>query len=154
MKKRILAVVLLLLLLLSGCGGESAQPFSPALADQLLASGAFEGSEMAPLDVELIPILYGINGATITQSAYHMAVNTAASADELLILVLSDGAAAVAAESACRARIESQLAVCRDYCPAAIPRLEKALVIRRENTLLLAVGDPEILAAFDGGSLK
>ena len=153
MKKRILAI-LLLILLLSGCGGSAAQPFSPDLADALLASGAFEGSEMAPLDLELISVLYGIDGATITEGTGHMAVNTASSADELLILVLADEAAAIAAEEACRARAASQIAVCQDYCPAAVPRLEKALVLRRGNTLLFTVGDPAVLAAFDGGSLK
>jgi len=142
LKKRVLAIVLMLALLLCGCAKPAApQPYTTALADQLLESGAFEGSEMAPLDLDVVSILYGIDPATITEGVYYMAVNTSASADELLILVLTDEQAAMDAKLACQLRLESQIAVCEDYCPAAVPRLESAVLDRIENTLLFVVGD-------------
>lgn len=147
MKKNILLIALALLLLCS-CGKNDAPPLhSTAHADTLLSSGAFEGSEMAPIDSYVISLLYGIEESTITECIGYMAVNASVSADELVILVLTDAEAAAAAEEACNARIASQIAVCESYAPAAVPRLEQALVSRRGNTVLLAVGDRAIIDA-------
>ena len=146
MIKRISAL-LLLLMLLCGCGKPAAQPYTPALAEDLLASGAFEGSEMAPLDMDVVAMLYGIDPATITDGVYYMAANTSVSADELLLLVMADEAAATAAEEACKARQAAQITVCKDYCPAAVPRLANAVLNRIGNTLLFVVGDSAVLSS-------
>lgn len=145
MKKRIFTLILALLCL-CGCGKNDAPPLhSTDHADVLLSSGAFEGSDMAPLEAPVIAILYGIDPATIAQSRGYMATNTSVSADELVILVLTDEEAAIAAEEACKARVAAQIKVCESYAPAAVPRLEQALISRRGNTVLFAVGDREIL---------
>lgn len=140
MIKRISAL-LLLLMLLCGCTKPAAKPYTTALADELLASGAFEGSEMAPLDMDVMAMLYGIDPSTVTEGVYWMATNTSVSADELLILVCTDEQAAMDAKAACQLRLESQIAVCKDYCPAAVVRLEGALLDRIGSTVLFAVGD-------------
>ena len=146
MKKIIMAV--LALMLLCSCGQNNAKPhYSSTYAYMLMESSAFEGSEMAPLDTPVVAILYGIDAATITECHDYMAVNTSVSADELVVLVLTDGEAAIAAEAACKARVEAQIAVCESYAPAAVPRLEQALVSRRGNTVLMAVGDPDVIAS-------
>jgi len=146
LRKRLLAVALTLILLLCGCSsGSSPKAYDLSIADELLASGAFEGSEMAPLDMDVVAMLYGIDRATITDGVYYMAVNTSASADELLVLLLTDENAAMAAADACTARVKSQIAVCEDYCPAAVPRLEGARISRVGNSVLFAVGDPDLV---------
>ena len=146
MRKRILAVFLLLALLLCGCSSPAPKAYDLSIADKLLASGAFEGSEMAPLDMDVAAMLYGIDPATITAGVYYMAANTSVSADELLVLILTDEQAATAAVEACKSRVDSQIAVCKDYCPAAVPRLESARLIRIGNTLLFVVGDEAALS--------
>ena len=144
--KRISAL-LLLLLLLCGCSRPAAEtPYTPALAEELLASGAFEGSEMAPLDMDVVSVLFGIDPASITEGVYYMAANTSVSADELLILVLADEQAAMDARMACETRLLNQIAVCEDYCPAAVPRLESAILDRIGSTVLFAVGDASVLS--------
>lgn len=145
MMKKILMAVLALMLLCS-CGAKEKVPYMLADADTVLNSGAFEGSEMAPIDGFVVSILYGIEENTISECAGYMAVNTSVSADELVVLVLTDEDAAIAAEEACRNHIAAQIAVCESYAPAAVPRLEQALVSRRGNTVLLAIGDPDILS--------
>ena len=145
--KKIFALVLALMLL-CGCGKNDAPPLhSTAHADTLLSSGAFEGSEMAPLDASILSILYGIDENTIKECVGYMAVNTSVSADELAIFVLTDPDAAIAVEEACKARVEAQVKVCETYCPAAVPRLQNALISRRGETVLFAVGDREIIDA-------
>lgn len=151
MKKRIFAIVLALLCL-CGCGkngGNNAPaPFALFDADKLLESGAFDGSEMAPLDAPILSILYGIDESIIKECVGYMATNTSVSADELAVFVLTDADAAVAVEEACKARVEAQLKVCESYCPAAVPRLQNAVISRRGDTVLYAVGNPDVLADF------
>lgn len=149
MKKIWMAVLALMLLCSCGSSGQNdpKPPYDASFADALLASAAFDGSEMAPIDGFVVSLLYGIEESTISDCVGYMATNTSVSADELVVLVLTDEAAATAAEEACRARIAAQIAVCESYAPAAVPRLEQALVSRRDNTVLLVVGDPDIIAA-------
>lgn len=150
MTKRILAAALALLLLCSCGSNNSKASYTLADADEVLNSGAFEVDNMAPLDGFLISLLYGIEESTITEYAGYMAVNTSVSADELVVLILTDEEAAIAAEEACKARVAAQIAVCKSYAPAAVPRLEQAVISRRGNTVLLAVGDPDVLSTLKG----
>lgn len=145
MKKRIFALILALLCL-CGCGhNQSPSAYDLSLADVLMDTGAFEGSEMAPVDLEIAAMLYGIDPSTIEDGVFYMAANTSVSADELLLLILKNEAAAEKAYEACKAHVEAQIKVCESYCPAAVPRLEGARLGRLGNTVLLAVGDPELV---------
>jgi len=145
MRKRILAAALAFLLLCACGSGGSKAAYTLEHSNELNNSGAFEGSEMAPLDMDIVAMLYGIDETTIAEGVYYMAVNTSASADELLVLILTDENAAIAAEEACATRVKSQIAVCEDYCPAAVPRLEGARISRIGNSVLFAVGDPDLI---------
>ena len=157
-------------LLLGGCaapGGEQAQPSStpgiqeaphdaptPEISEAqgysaddiqtLLDAGVFSG-EMEALDADLIPLLYGIDPATVIHCAGYIALNTAQSADEVAVLTLTDEASAQAAQEACQQRVADQLKTCQTYAPAAVPSLEAAVVECWGSTVLLAVGDPETL---------
>ena len=142
-KKTVLLI--LLSMLLCGCGAD-VQPFAAADAAELVSAGAFPGSDMAELDGEILLMLYGIEEETVIECAGFVAANTSISADEAAVFVLKDEAAAVTAEAACRKRVEAQLAMCRDYCPDAVPRLTDAAICRRGNTVLLAVGDAKWIA--------
>lgn len=145
MKKRIFALVLALLCL-CGCGHNvSPSRIELSFADTLMNAGAFEGSEMAPVDLQVAAILLGIDPDAIEEGVYYMAVNTSASADELLIVTMKNEEAALAVKDACQARVAAQIKVCESYCPAAVPRLEQARITRIGNSILYAVGDPDIV---------
>lgn len=149
--KRAAAYALLLALLLCACGQKAPDPYTAADAEALLAADGLFSGGLAPVDGDIAVLLYGLDSSAVTQAVCYMAANTSVSADELTILILTDEEAAMAAEAACRSRVESQIAVCESYCPAAVPRLEGAVVSRVGNTVLLAVGDPDLLpAAVDG----
>lgn len=148
MKKILMAALALMILCSCGNSGQNnaKPPYDLSIADALMESGAFEGSDMAPIDSMIVSILYGIDESAISECAGYMATNSSVSADELVVLVLTDAEAAEAAEEACKARISAQITVCESYAPAAVPRLEQALVSRRGNTVIMAVGDPEVIA--------
>lgn len=143
MRKRMLLPMLLLALLLCGCGGKAY--YSVDDVEMLVDAGAFPGSDMAELDGDILLMLYGIDGETALQCAGYLAANSSVSADEVAVFIMKDQDAAVAAETACRKRVEAQLAMCRTYCPDAVPRLEDAYIHRLENTVLLAVGDAALI---------
>lgn len=119
-------------------------PFTVDDAQVLLDSGVFNG-EMAEIDLDTAAMLYGIDRDTVEGGVSYLASNASVSADELTILILQDEEAAQAAETACEKRLDNQLKTYQDYGPAAIPRLESAVIRRAGNTVLLAVGDPSTL---------
>lgn len=140
-----LLCVLILLLSLCGCtAGET--PYAVSDAQILLEAGLFNG-DMGPVDKRVVSQLYGIDEAAIQECVCYIAANTASSADELTIFILTDAAAAQLAEAACQKRADDQIEASRDYAPAALPRLENAVIRRIGNTVLFAVGDPERLSA-------
>jgi len=146
MRKKLI-LLLLALVMLTGCGAGEAPLFVTEDVERLLEADAFPGSEMEPLDSDILVMLYGIDGTTVTDCVGYLAGNTAVSADEAAVFVLTDEAAAAAAEEACRNRVAAQLAMSRTYCPDAVPRLNDAFVARRGNTVALAVGDAKIIAS-------
>lgn len=136
--------ILVLLLLLCGCTA-SETPYAVSDAQILLEADLFNG-DMGPVDKHIVSQLYGIDEAAIQECICYIAANTASSADELTIFILTDAAAARLAETACQKRINDQIEASRDYAPAALFRLENAVIRRIGNTVLLAVGDPERLS--------
>lgn len=141
--KRLICSALALVLLLSGCGGGTAA-YTLEDGETLLSSGVFEGN-LVQIDTFILCRLYGIDQDTLESAVSYQSTNTSVSADELTILILEDEDAAQAAEEACKSRVDSQIAVCESYCPAAVPRLEGAVISRLGRTVLLAVGDPDLL---------
>ena len=146
MRKRLLILTVLTLCMLLLCGCSEKAGFTMDEFDMLLDSGAFDGSDMEELEQDLLAGLYGVDPALIVKGVGCLASNTSVSADELVLFMMNSNDDAMAAEAAANKRIEAQLAMCRTYCPDAVPRLESALVERRSNTVLVAVGDAGFIA--------
>ena len=134
--------------LLCGCassgGEESLASYTVNDARALVDAGAFDGM-MEEVDSFIVSMLYGIGEESITECVGYLAINTSVSADEVTVLVMADEQSAIQAEEACRRRVESQIDSCSAYCPDQVPRLEDAVILRRGNTVLLAVGNPDNL---------
>ena len=143
--KRVMLCALALLTLLAGCSGSggAARPYTPDDAQTLLDAGLFNGDMSLLDDSGIVALLYGVDETAIQACVCYIAANTAVSSDELTVLILTDEEAAIAAETACRARVEYLIDTAREYTPAAVPRLEAAVIRRVENTVLLAAGDPD-----------
>ncbi len=173
--KKILPLLLAMLLLLAACGGNAdptaaptdppaantpeptpeapvatdppaaAEGFTAADAKTLMDAGLFnEGLEA--LD-DFTMIYPDIDPNTVVESICYIATNTSVSADELTILVFQDEASAQAAEAVFEARVAAQIETSKDYTPAAVPRLESAVIRVAGNSAILAVGDPDNLEA-------
>ena len=146
--KRNLIVFILLAAILSGCG-EKSRPYALDDARALIDAGAFDG-ELLEVPTALAS-LYGVEAESLLGFVSFRTANTAVSCEEVTVLILSDAEAAKDAESACRERIAAELENARTYSPAAVASLEASVVDRVENTVLLAVGDPDKLPAAVAG---
>lgn len=143
MKQRLIWPVLALAVLLSACGADG-KAYTTADAQALIDAGAFDG-EMEQVDSYTVALLYGLEENAVIDCASYIAINSSASADEVTVLVLRDEAAAKTAEESCKKRVESQIESYQTYGPDQVPRLEEAVISRRENTVLLAVWNPDRL---------
>lgn len=146
-KKLVLLFAALLAVSLMGCSSNSPKSSAGYTVDDaqvLLDAGVFNG-EMGKIELGTVAMLYDIDRDTIKDGVSYLASDTSVSADELTILILTDEEAAKTAETACEKRLDSQLNTAKNYTPAAVPRLEGAVIRRQGNTVLLAVGDPSKL---------
>ena len=132
------ALSLALLFSLAACGGKEAEvaPFSPSDAATLLESGAFS-EVLEAIDTDVACALYGIDQATVTDAAVYSSTGT--TAEELAIFTFTDEDAAQAALTALGNHLEDWSAAMADYLPREIPKLEKAVLEQRGNSLLLVV---------------
>lgn len=134
------SVILAAALLLSLCAcGKKPPPFDPDTdAGALLDAGCFS-EELIELPSELACATYGIDAATVTESAFYCSAGT--TAEELAILVLRDADAARAALKQLQYRVEDRTEDMRNYLPAEVPKLEQAIVSLRGSSVLLLVAN-------------
>ena len=138
MKKRLFLLSAALLLTLAACGGKGVSPFDPASDSQtLLATPGVFGDSLEAVDQTTACALYGIDEETVTACAVYMA--NATSAEELAIFTLSDEEAAQTAAKQLGYRVEDRVEELTGYLPAEIPKLEKAVVETRGNSVLLLI---------------
>lgn len=148
-RKTMLVCALALAFFLTACGPgkePAAAPYTLDDAQALLDTGLFSGDMGKIEDSYLIAMQCHVDEGAIESCVSFQATNTSESADEITVIVFKDEAAAEAAEAGLRQRVDEQIESLEDYAPAAIPRLESAVIRVSGSTALLAVGDPDKLA--------
>ncbi len=143
MKKLLLCLPVLLLLLLCACGDKTPPaaakaelPAPEALAAELQASGAFS-EELVLTENDVGCFLYGLVESDAPEMRYYF--SSGAVADEIAILPCADDAALEKVKSECATRLDLQTQLFTSYKPEEVPKLEKALVLQRDKTVVLCV---------------
>lgn len=148
MKKAMLIVLVLACLALCACSREAKKadiPEAGALAAELLSSGAFT-EELGEIGADVGGFLYGLEESDAPGMRFWC--SSGAVSEEIAFFPCRDAAAAEKVLGECRARIEQQSRLFADYRAEEVPKLEKALVLQRENTVVLCVAaDAEKAAA-------
>ena len=139
-----LLIFALLTAALAGCAG-AGREYTAGDVQTLLDAGLFEG-DMMEVDASAAESICGAAAEDIVEFKSVRAGNTAVSCDEVTVVVLVDGDSAKSAEETLRERLESMTENALAYTPAAVPRLEAAVLPRVGRSVLFAVGDPERLA--------
>lgn len=140
MKKLLTLLLALCCLALCACTSAPKEkapiPEPEALAAELLASGAFT-EELALAENEVGCFLYALEIGDAPNMRYYF--SSGAVSEEIAILPCVDEAAAAKAKSECGTRLELQTMLFKEYKPEEVPKLEKALVLQRDNTVVLCV---------------
>ena len=131
------ALALLLALGLTACGEKGPQPFeAEKTAGALIEAGAFS-EELERLDTDILLRLYELDESEVTAAVGFG--STGLTAEDAAVCEMTDEAAAKEAEGALKAHLDYQIESNEDYRPQEMPKLEKAVVERRGNTLLFLV---------------
>lgn len=141
MKKRTLRLaplVLTLFIALSACGGgATATPFDPEAASKALLDSAAFSDALDSVSTSAICAAYGIDESTVTGCAAYLSLS--AGAEEISVFTLTDKAAATTALESLNKRVTDQTEALKSYQPEEVAKLEKAIVLQRENSILLVV---------------
>lgn len=133
-----LAVILMLSVFLAGCGGEK-EPVTidtDAAAKAILDGVRFEDT-LAQLDDEAVKYLYGFDD-TVKGTVY---VGSGATAEEIAVFEAASEEAGETLKADVEQHVADQIESYRNYVPAEVDRLEKAIIIREGKYVLLCVTD-------------
>ena len=127
-----------LCLSLTACGGDKKEAaLVPAdTAKALMDGGAFSES-LTEIDKATACTLYGIDEATVTDSAVYG--STGATAEEVAVFTFDNSDDATAALTALETRVTDRKDALKDYQPAEITKLDGAITEARGNSVLLVV---------------
>jgi hypothetical protein len=129
---------------MSACSGEkqeSVATFTVETVNEIQKAGAFS-EELEELDADTAFMLYkladyGLNREDLTQAA--VVRSAGATCEEGAVLIFVDADKAAKAADAMGDYLEGQIEANVNYRPAEIPKLEGAILMTRENSLLLVV---------------
>ena len=125
-----------LCLTLAACGGGK-KPFSPAEdAAQLRDTQGVFTAGLTQIDQTTACALYGIDEATVTASAVY---GSTTSAEELAIFTFSSTEDAETAQALLQYRVEDRKEELENYLPNELPKLDKAVIEVRKNSVLLVI---------------
>lgn len=149
MKKLVsLALAAVLGLTLCACGGGEKAAFAPeGTAAALLETPGVFSEELERLDDAVLEGFYGIteDDAVVLAVSY---CSTGATAEEVTVLFFEGVKEAQAFEEKALAHIDYQKEANESYRPQEMPKLDKAIVERRgESILILVCDDPEAARA-------
>ncbi len=139
MKKRVLPLILVCVLALSACGGRE-EPFDVKdTAKALLEAEGVFSEELIPLEQTVFVPFLGIDDEKLTDGAVY--VSSGSTAEELAVLEFESEDAAADALAQLEEHLASQKESNVDYRPQEMPKLEKAVLQRRKNTVLFLVAN-------------
>lgn len=149
------AAALLSLSLMAGCsqsGGKAITAPTEDIAQKLQESLSFE-YPLSPLSEEAANRIYKLEGDLIEEQSVYVGVGGAL-ADEVSVWRVKDEKDAETVKEAAETRVENQKVSFKDYVPAEMPKLEKAVITVNGDTVILCVSsDPdkakEVIASFE-----
>lgn len=146
--KKLLSFTLALALALglAACGGkENGAPlYDAAAVTAVEEAGAFDAdlNDLDELDADIAFMLYRLEDAGLEREDLKSCSgrrSAGATCEEAVVLVFTDSGKAETAVDALKDYIQHQIDENVDYRPAEIPKLEKAYIDRRAESVLLVV---------------
>lgn len=144
MKKLIPLLLALCCLLLCACASAPKEkepvPEPEALVRELLASGAFS-EDLALAEDDVGRFLYALED--LNAPGLRFCFSSGAVAEEIAVLPCADEAGAQTAKAECGNRLDNLVKLYTQYKPEEVPKLEKAMILQRGNTVVFCVAADE-----------
>jgi len=146
MKKSFIAIAISTMLMLTGCGGgeEAVEANATVKVDDASAAD-ITNAVMAEIEIpsamektaENLGAYYDIDVTTVAEMSVFVC-GSGAYPDELAVFRFIDEASAKAGVEAVQSRLDSQIAVYKDYTPAEMYKLDEAVIITDGNWVAFA----------------
>lgn len=139
MKK--ISVLLITMILLTGCGKQetvSKQWNVDQIANQLYTEIAYEDT-LTKVDDAMLEILYEINPDDVKQQMVYC--SGAVTAEEIAVFEMNSEDAAKEAEKKLEQRVKDQIEGFQDYLPKEVVKLDKAIIKRQGNMVVLSISN-------------
>ncbi len=143
----LVAVIITMGFVMAGCGKDTKpvsddnvaleQASSTDLSKYLIENIEFKDS-MSIVDEEIFFSLYDLDEIDVKEVTLY--ASTGATAEEVAVIKTKDGKAE-AVEKACRKRIEAQKQGFEDYVPKELEKLEKPVIMKAGNSVIMVVCD-------------
>ncbi|MBQ8786733.1 MAG: DUF4358 domain-containing protein [Oscillospiraceae bacterium] len=147
MKKSIIAIALFAALMLTGCGGNEEAVEANATVSVAAASAPADitAAIMAEIEIpsameknaESIGAYYDVDTSTVAEMSVFIC-GSGAYPDELAVFRFNDAESAKAGAEAVQSRLDSQIAIYKDYTPAEMYKLDEAVIITQNEWVAFA----------------
>lgn len=134
--KKYVTILLVSLVFLTGCGKKTVDIDMRDLTDELIDNVKFEDS-LTEIDRSMSKKIYGIDNA----SDSIVYISSGATSEEIAIFKFNDKNTAKEEYKKVEARIEKQKKDYASYAPLETKRLDKAIIERKGNYVILCVTD-------------
>ena len=139
MKRLTASLCAITLFLLCACSN-APTAITPELADKLIDQAVFS-EPLVPLDAEIACFLYQLDPAQLNLTDLTAHRSSGSTCEEVAVLTFATPTDAGAALPVLEGYLSARLADCRDYMPDQVPKLQHAILIQRDNAVLLLVAD-------------
>ncbi len=146
MKKSIIAIAISAMLMLTGCGGDNEAVEANATVSVTDAAAAdITNAVLAEIEIpsameknaENIGAYYDIDTTTVAEMSVFIC-GSGAYPDELAVFRFNDAESAKVGAEAVQSRLDSQIAIYKDYTPAEMYKLDEAVLITEGNWVAFA----------------
>lgn len=132
-------VLIMMMVLLTGCGNKEQESIdAKEVADQLLNEVTYD-SNMDQMNDDMIALLYDVDAADVSKQIVYC--STDATADEIAVFESTSKEAAERIETAVKQRVEDQKSSFEGYVPKEVDKLEKAVIKKIGNVVILSVSN-------------
>jgi uncharacterized lipoprotein NlpE involved in copper resistance len=137
--KRIFVLMMMMMVVLTGCGNKEKENIdAKKVAEQLLNDVTYD-SNMDQMSDDMIALLYDIDTEDVSKQIVYC--STDATADEIAVFEATSKEAAGRIETAVKQRVDDQKSSFEGYVPKEVEKLEKAVVKKIGNVVILDVSN-------------
>ena len=143
MKKRIMMGFLgaAVLMAFTGCGKKAEKDIDvKAAADRLLNEISYE-DQLAEVSYDIV---YDMEDIKVTESSVY--VSSGATAEEIAAIKCETSEDAAKAQTVLEERVEEQKESFEDYVPKELDKLNKAVIVKSGNTVVLSISNEDAKA--------